>query len=66
MFEGSDFKTRIQFQPSYPKEEEPSILESEVRHVLKRIKKNVAAGADGITTEAIRASRETGIAWLTA
>ena len=30
MFEGSDFKTYIKFQPSYPKEKELSILESEV------------------------------------
>ena len=62
----SQSNTNVKFQPSRPEEEEPSILVSEVRQVLRTSPRNKAAGADGIITEAILACGETGITWLTA
>ncbi|XP_072028159.1 uncharacterized protein [Amphiura filiformis] len=54
------------FNPGFPDEEEPSILADEVRVVVREIAKNkLAAGTDGITTEAIQAYGDVGIKWLT-
>ncbi|XP_072017154.1 uncharacterized protein [Amphiura filiformis] len=53
------------FNPGFPDEEEPSILEDEVRAVVKESAKNKAAGTYDITTEAIQACGDVGIKWLT-
>ena len=45
--------TQSRFNPSHPDHTEPTILESEVRKVVKTSPKGKAAGVDGITTEAI-------------
>ena len=57
--------TQSQFNPSHPDHSEPTILESEVRKVVKTSPKGKAAGDNGITTEAIHVCGETGIQWLT-
>ena len=57
--------TQSRFNPSHPDHSEPTILESEVRKVVKTSPKGKAAGVDGITTEAIHVCGETGIQWLT-
>lgn len=53
------------FTPSYPYQEEPSVLESEVRWAYKTSPKNKAPGVDNRTTEAIIACGELSILWLT-
>ena len=45
--------TQSRFNPSHPDHSEPTILESEVRKVVKTSPKGKAAGVDGITTEAL-------------
>ena len=45
--------TQSRFNPSQPNHSEPTILEGEVRKVVKTSPKGKAAGDDGITTEAI-------------
>ena len=55
----------LSFNPSHPDHSEPTILESEVRQVVKTSPKGKAAGVDGITTEAIHVCGETGTQWLT-
>ena len=57
--------TQSRFNPSHPDHSEPTILESEVRKVVKTSPKGKAAGVDGITTEAILVCSETGTQWLT-
>ena len=57
--------TQPQFTPSHPDHSEPTILECEVRKAIKISPKGKAAGADGITTEAILACGETGVKWIT-
>ena len=57
--------TQSRFNPSHPDHSEPTILESEVRKVVKTSPKGKAAGVDGITTEAILVCGETRIQWLT-
>ncbi|XP_072039074.1 uncharacterized protein [Amphiura filiformis] len=63
-FRGSQ-RSQEPFNPGFPDEEEPSILEDEVRAVVKESAKNKAAGTDDITTEAIQACGDVGIKWLT-
>ena len=50
--------TQSRFNPSHPDHSEPTILESEVRKVVKTSPKGKAAGVDGITTEAIHVCGE--------
>ena len=57
--------TQSRFNPSHPDHSEPTILESEVRKVVKISPKGKAAGVDGTTTEAILVCGETGSQWLT-
>ena len=57
--------TQSRFNPGHPDHSEPTILESEVRKVVKTIPKGKAAGDQGKTTEAIHVCGETGIQWLT-
>ena len=55
-----------QFHPSYEdNDEEPIILRSEVQQAIKTNPKNKSPGIDSTTTEAILASQEIGITWLT-
>ncbi|XP_072022815.1 uncharacterized protein [Amphiura filiformis] len=49
------------FNPDFPYEEESSILEDEVRPVVKESAKHKAAGTDDITTEAIQACGDVGL-----
>ena len=44
---------------------EPSILEDEVRQVIRRFPNNKSTGFDNIPGEAVKASQETGVKWLT-
>ena len=53
--------TQSRFNPSHPDHSEPTILESEVRKVVKTSPKGKATGVDDITTEAIHVFCETGI-----
>ncbi|XP_072018463.1 uncharacterized protein [Amphiura filiformis] len=62
---GDSQRSQEPFNPGFPDEEEPSILEDEVRAVVKESAKNKAAGTDDITTEAIQACGDVGIKWLT-
>ncbi|XP_072039455.1 uncharacterized protein [Amphiura filiformis] len=62
---GDSQRSQEPFSPGFPDEEEPSILEDEVRAVVKESAKNKAAGTDDITTEAIQACGDVGIKWLT-
>ena len=50
--------TQSRFNPSHPDHSEPTILESEVRKVVKTSPKGKAAGDDGITTEVINVCGE--------
>ena len=59
-------QNQFQSHPSYEdNDEEPSILRSEVQQAIKTSPKNKSPGIDGITNEAILASGEIGISWLT-
>jgi hypothetical protein len=56
--------TEAMYNPSYPENTEPDILEVEVRKAIKSSPKHKAAGVDSITTEAILACGEIGVKWL--
>ena len=59
-------QNQSQFHPSYKDNEEGLIiLRSEDRQAIRISPKNKSPGKDGITTEAILASGEIGITWLT-
>ena len=59
-------QNQFQFHPSYEdNDEEPIILRSDAQQATKTSLKNKSPGIDGITTEAILASGEIGITWLT-
>ena len=55
-----------QFDPSFKyNDKEPIILRSEVQQAIKTSPKNKSPGIDGAATEAILASWEIGVTWLT-
>ncbi|XP_071944773.1 uncharacterized protein [Antedon mediterranea] len=55
-----------QAMPSFPDSEEgPKILKAEVRTAIKRLRKNKAAGPDGVAIEMIEALEEYGVEKLT-
>ena len=59
-------QNQSQFHPSYKdNDEEPIILRSEVQQAIRTSPKNKCPAIDGITTEAILASGEIGVTWLT-
>ena len=59
-------QNQSQFHPSYKdNDEKPIILRSEVQQSMRTSPKNKSPGIDGIRTEAILASGEIGITWLT-